>query len=269
MKKYSLEILPKQVSNISKLNTDFFADVYITHIPGSSLDDLVSAASTILDAGFNPIPHIPARSFPSANVLKNTLTTLKRIGVKDLLTIGGSIKSPEGPYDSTISMYRSGVFDQLEFEQLRIAGHPEGNPDDSTPLKSLEGKLTWLRDNAISTAIVTQFCFSHEITNRWISHIKNILEKLFITDVEIHIGVAGPAKITTLIKYAKLCGVSASAEFLKKQGLDLAKVVKLSPSKIIDQLNGHDQIHFFPFGGLEEVSSWISEQISSTEGAEL
>ena len=48
MKKFSIEILPKQKSKIAELNPEFFEDVYITHIPGSSLEDLIDTAVEVI-----------------------------------------------------------------------------------------------------------------------------------------------------------------------------------------------------------------------------
>ena len=68
--------------------------------------------------------------------------------------------------------------------------------------------------------------------------------------------MAGPSKITTLMKYAKVCGVNASASFLKKQGFDITKLIKHSPDDILNKLNNYDAIHFFPFGGIKELNLW-------------
>jgi len=261
MKKFSIEILPKQKSKIVELNPQFFEDVYITHIPGSSLEDLIDTAKEVIIHGFNPVPHIPARSITDESLLNKTLKNLKEIGVKDLLTIGGSVKNKVGEFDSTIDMFKTGVLNNIVFRSVRIAGHPEGNPDDKNSKESLKNKLIWLKKNKYSTSIVTQFCLSPEITNTWINETKDLIQEFGRDDTKIIIGVAGPSKITTLIKYAKVCGVSSSANFLIKQGLDITKLIKHSPTELIKKLDGFDSLHFFPFGGIKELDNWLLNQV--------
>ena len=62
--KFSLEIIPKQVEKIKDLPKDIVDDIYITYIPGASPQDIINASETILNYGFTPIPHCPARTIP-------------------------------------------------------------------------------------------------------------------------------------------------------------------------------------------------------------
>ena len=45
-----------------------------------------------------------------------------------------------------------------------------------------------------------------------------------------------------------------------KQGLDLTKLIKHSPTDLIKKLDGFDSLHFFPFGGIKELDDWLSKQ---------
>ena len=254
MKKFSIEILPKQKDKISQINKDYFNDVYVTHIPGSPAVDLVETSIAVLENNLNPVPHIPARSMVSENELDYLLNNLNHANVKDLLLIGGSAKDVVGPYESTSQLIKSGILEKYEFENIRIAGHPEGNPDDKNSKESLVEKLELL-NNKYKISIVTQFSLSSTITNNWINETRSLFKNK-IKNVEIIIGLAGPSKITTLLKYAKVCGVNASASFLKKQGLDITKLIKHSPEKILNELKNYDGIHFFPFGGINELNLW-------------
>ena len=258
MKKFSVEILPRQKSKIYDLPNEYFKDIYITHIPGSPADELIQTSELVLKEGFNPVPHIPARSFRSHEDAFDLLNSLKDTGVKTLLTIGGSTKKTSGSFLSTMDMYQSGVLNTLNFDEIRIAGHPEGNPDDTNSALSLLNKLRWLNNLKVKISIVTQFCLSYEITNRWIIETNNLIKDNKF-NAELNIGIAGPAKITTLIKYAKVCGVSASKNFLMKQGFDVAKILKLDPNSIINHLKGYNNLHFFPFGGIHELTKWVKE----------
>ena len=86
----------------------------------------------------------------------------------------------------------------------------------------------------------------------------------------MHLGVAGPAKITTLIKYAAMCGVGNSISFLKKNALSLtALATSHSPEGVVGPIEQHvlanpasviKQIHIFPFGGLKKSSEWLVDR---------
>ena len=89
-------------------------------------------------------------------------------------------------------------------------------------------------------------------------------------DLPVHLGVAGPAKITTLIKYAAMCGVGNSISFLKKNALSLtALATSHSPEGVVGPIEQHaianpasaiKQIHIFPFGGLKKSSEWLVDR---------
>ncbi|MDG1177479.1 MAG: methylenetetrahydrofolate reductase, partial [SAR324 cluster bacterium] len=76
----------------------------------------------------------------------------------------------------------------------------------------------------------------------------------------IHLGIPGPSNLKTLMRFAKVCGVKASTTVLRKQGLNLSKLMFVKkPDKIIEELRGYDQLHLFPFGGIERSSAWLTE----------
>ena len=82
--------------------------------------------------------------------------------------------------------------------------------------------------------------------------LKSISDKYF----DLHVGIAGPAKILTLIKYAKICGVSATYIIAKNKNIGLRNLIKHNPTEIIDELKYYDNLHFFPFGGIKELINW-------------
>ena len=59
----SLEIVPKQMERIKLLPENLFKDIYIAFIPGDSIDNIVSTCEFILDCGYIPVPHVPARKY--------------------------------------------------------------------------------------------------------------------------------------------------------------------------------------------------------------
>ena len=64
-------------------------------------------------------------------------------------------------------------------------------------------------------AITTQFCFDADVVINWADKIKT--EGI---DIPIHIGIAGPAKLQTLIKFSVECGIGASMKVLTNRAKD-------------------------------------------------
>ena len=60
--------------------------------------------------------------------------------------------------------------------------------------------------------IVTQFCFDAQAILHWIGRLRE-----FGIEHPVRIGLAGPTNLATLLRYAKRCGVRASAQGLARQ----------------------------------------------------
>jgi methylenetetrahydrofolate reductase (NADPH) len=118
-------------------------------------------------------------------------------------------------------------------------------------------------------AIATQFCFEAKPVIDW----ANDLAANGIT-LPIHIGVAGPAKLQTLIKFSIACGVGASLRVLQRRAKDLTKLLlPFSPNKFLAELAAHkaqnpqlniSHVHFFPLGGIKTNAKWAIENGGSS-----
>jgi methylenetetrahydrofolate reductase (NADPH) len=89
-------------------------------------------------------------------------------------------------------------------------------------------------------------------------------------DLPIHPGVPGPATIKTLVKYAAMCGVGNSARFIRKQALNVTRLLSVSaPDEFVDQLAtlhfdkaelGIASPHLYPFGGFDKLTAWLASK---------
>ena len=85
----------------------------------------------------------------------------------------------------------------------------------------------------------------------------------------VHIGIAGPAKLQTLIKFAIACGVGASLRVLQKRAMDVTKLLlPYEPTEVLNELAAHkaknpgfgiEQVHFFPLGGIKTNAQWVTD----------
>ena len=251
---WSMEILPQNISEVS-LIPEFVNEVYITMIPGANCRDTIEAANVIQTEGKQAIPHIAARSFSGPEVLEICLSGLQDAGIKRVLLIGGGLTEPTGEYASVMDLLKTGLFAEYGINSFDFAGHPEGNPDDPKSEYHMLEKLQWTKEREFSSRIVTQWSLDAKKTNNWISDLR---EKGVSNP--IHIGVPGPSTVKSLIRFAKVCGVKASTQVLRKQGLNISKLMFVNkPDKIISELSGYDQLHLYPFGGIAKSAAWLIE----------
>ena len=270
---FSVEVTPKAASKIENFE-DYVPSgtlIYIAHIEGTPIDEMVATAKKINDQGFCPMPHFPARIIKDKKVLNDWILRYRNeANVSNALLIAGGANKPYGEYDSSIQLIESELFDKANFSNLHIAGHPEGSldidPDGST--KNVDHALSWKNEYSKRTdakmAITTQFSFDADAVISWANSVK-----ASGVDIPIHIGIAGPAKLQTLLRYSLECGVGASIKIIQKRAKDLTKLLlPYKPTTIISQLAEYkdknpdfniEKVHFFPLGGVKQVSDFVKE----------
>lgn len=270
----SIEVSPKQ-ANESAAIVGLFPEatrVYITDIGTDTTDYLVSAAKRVADLGYRPVPHFASRRMLNQDILDDRLARMvNEADVSDVLVIGGGLDRHVGEFDSTMSLLETGLFERHGIREMGVAGHPEGSPDfsEDVAMEALHLKQAFAEKTGIQLRIVTQFGFDSARFIDWSEE----LRASGIT-MPVHLGVAGPAKVTTLIKFAAMCGVGASLGFLKKRGSAMATMIKgFDPNEIVDPIEAHwqssensliKQVHVFPFGGVKKSTSWLQERGSWT-----
>ena len=104
--------------------------MFIALIDAAELHGQIDAVAALREAGFNPIPHIPARFVRDEDDLSAALDAFADAGgVTDVLALGGGAPQPIGKYHAAIQMLETGAFQKAGIKRIGIAGHPEGNPD--------------------------------------------------------------------------------------------------------------------------------------------
>ena len=273
---YSIEVTPRSANKI-----ECFADVlpentrvYIAQINIDDIPEMIVTAKRLKDEGFKVMPHFPARMIKNHAVLNDLISMYQNeAGVDEALLLAGGLPSPAGDYNSSMQLIESGLFDKAGFKRLHVAGHPEGNkdidPDGSN--KNVSEALSWKQEFSnrtdASMAITTQFCFDANVVKKWADTIKDSG-----IDLPIHIGIAGPAKLQTLLKFSIECGVGASMKVLTKRARDITKLLlPYKPTQILSDLANYsaqdssfniEQVHFFPLGGVKRAAEFV-EKFSS------
>ena len=236
---FSLEIGPHtDLENLPPVN-----EVYITLLPGGNYKETAEKAGSLVKKGFNPVPHFPARSIENEAQLKEYVSRCKDLGVKQTLVIGGS-REPVGDFESSIQLLETGYFDGMK---IGIAGHPEGSPD--------------ISDSDLKKAMKDKKPYADYIVTQWLLDPQPIIDFISKQSVPVHVGITGPLKITSLIKFANIVGAKNSLNFLKSnfsKALDLLK--PKDPNDLIGKVKKFtNNFHIYTFGGLKETNKWLKE----------
>jgi methylenetetrahydrofolate reductase (NADPH) len=263
---FSIETTPKQAQKVESFAAVLprGSRVFIAFIPGELPDAIVALAERLVAEGMVPVPHIPARNLASLAAFEHYAGALYTAGARQALMLAGGAAEPAGNLQSSLELLDSGVMEGLGFEQLFVAGHPEGSPDiDARGLATaLAAKNAFATRTGIPLTIVTQFGFDGAGMLAWAKAIGEAGNRL-----PIRIGIAGPASLGSLVKYAKMCGVNASMGMLAKSGGKLFQLVgQATPDRlIIDLATRRDgwaalirDVHFYPFGGFAKTAEWAS-----------
>ena len=237
--KFSLEITMKtDLSVLPKVQ-----DVYITMLPGNDFRDVAYKAKELVQNGFNPVPHFPARSIKNLNELKDYVSMCKDFGVKQALVIGGSAE-PIGDYHCSLQILESGLF---EGWKIGIAGHPDGSPD--------------ISDSDLEKAMKDKKPFADYIVTQWLLDSQSIAKFISKQTLPVHVGITGPLKISSLLKFASIVGAKNSLNFLKSNATKAVDLLRpKDPNDLIENLNKlTENFHIYTFGGLKETNKWLEE----------
>jgi methylenetetrahydrofolate reductase (NADPH) len=273
---FSIEVHPGDSKALDAAREHLSAgtEVFLTWIPGVSPMDLVGAATKLRRVGLVPVPHVGARHLESSTQLEQFAARLAgEAGVDRILLIGGDRAKPAGPYDSSLAVMHTEIFQTMGITRMAIAGFPEGNPNinDVTLDEALRAKVNFAVTADLQLSIVTQFCFTAYPIVAW-------LQRIRAQGIEnpVRIGLAGPASVPTLVRYAVRCGIGNSLHVLTEHPSFAKLLTESGPAPIIRDVAACDGagkngnlplgiagLHFFVFGGFRKTVDWINAQRSN------
>jgi methylenetetrahydrofolate reductase (NADPH) len=269
---YSIELNPGDSKTVEAAaeRLDPGTEVSLAWIPGSNPMNMVAPAARLKRAGHLPMPHVGARHLESGAQLQRLAGCLKDIGVDRVLIIGGDRAKPAGPYDSSLAVMQAGAFQSVGISRMAIGGFPEGNPHIPEKVldEALEAKVSFARNEGLRLSIITQFCFKSEPVIEWVRGVR-----ARDIDIPVRVGLAGPASLLTLMRYALRCGIGNSLRVLTENPSFAKILVERGPEPIIQGLaaslaDGDGRqlsitgLHFYVFGGFRKTMDWINAERS-------
>ena len=270
----SIEVMPRTLAKIDDMAPLMApgSRVYIAHIEGTPFEDMLAAAKRLAADGFEVMPHFPARIVADSRELEEWIKAYAgEAGVAQALVLAGGVAKPLGAFHSSMQLLETGLFEKHGYRRLHVAGHPEGNADIDPKggTAEVDAAVRWKQDYARQTgtemALATQFAFDAAPVIAW-------AERLAADGVTlpIHVGIAGPAKLQTLIKFAIACGVGPSLGVLQRRAKDLTKLLRpFEPTEVATALAAYkadhpesliERLHIFPLGGIRTSSDWVASQ---------
>jgi len=237
--------------------------VFVNH-PGSvTHHDIVAACARLRDAGFEPVPHIAVRRLASFTQASDFLQrAVGQAQVRAALIIGGDPDHPVGPFPDSHDFLASGLVERHGLRAVAFAGYPEGHPRIAarTLDEALRAKVALARRQGLDVSLVTQFGFDAAPILRWIEALR---AQHVICPVRV--GIAGPATVATLAKFAVRCGIGESLRALARGYTAFARILaEAGPDALVDALvDGEDRdfpidgLHVFTFGGVRRAAAWM------------
>jgi methylenetetrahydrofolate reductase (NADPH) len=269
---YSIETTPNVYAKYGKFSdlVSVKNSIYVTYLPDEDSNRVINTSKKLHDEGFDVIPHLPARTLKNHLDLEKFIGSLSEIaGCKKILVIGGGGKQV-GNISSSLDVLKTELLSKYNFNEVGLAGHPEGNPDisESELDKAIIEKNAFAKNSDFVLYLATQFFFEASSFKRWEKKLDSLSNQL-----EIHAGIPGPATLKTLVSYAASCGIGNSIRFLSKQAMNITKLATTrTPDKLIADLADYKEsnpntklskLHFYAFGGIKKTSEWLHDIYNS------
>jgi methylenetetrahydrofolate reductase (NADPH) len=243
----------------------------VSFLPRQNWQDTQAAARAVRAAGFEPVPHIPVRRVSDAATLERNLAQLVADSqVRELLLISGDYPQARGPFSTVLQVMQSGALARHGIGKLSVAGHPEGHPAVVAEVirRAELDKAALGAEQGLDLALVTQVVFEHAPFLAWAAALRaNGVRARLVA------GLAGPASVATLFKFAVRCGAGPSIRALGVRPGSLARLLgDRGPEDVVRGLAtaqaagiaGCSGIHLFCFGGFLRSAEWLHKVASGS-----
>ncbi len=256
------------------------ADAVLAHVPTTvpltvtvtearGMEPTLALAERLLRHGYRVAPHLAARHFIDQHHLADVVARLAAAGARSVFVIGGDSPEPTGTFPDAYALLRAMQAVGHPFEEIGIAGYPEGHALISQGAIDLALK----QKAPLATHIVTQICFDAVTTSSWAARVAACG-----VDLPVQVGLPGPVRRQRLVRIAARLGLGQSARFLQKQQsllwrflvpggyhpTRLAKQLGVAVTRTSTNIQG---LHIFTFNELARTEIWRRELLSSVSEA--
>jgi len=261
----SIEVIPSSAGKIASFGDHMPAGarVFIPYLPRAGFADCIPLATRLRSEGMEPVPHIAGRRLRSRAELTDTLAELRaRANIRKVLVIAGDPEEPAGPFENAMAVLETGILEENGIETIFVGGQPEGIPGVSWDAvnDALDWKYAYAKQSPAEFRLVTQFVLDPDNLMTW----RRALAERGI-ELPLHVGLAGPTSMKTLLKFAGLTGAKASFRAMRKYGVKLARLSDTAtPDDLVWRLAGDISgipvhgLHVYTFGGFMQAVEWLN-----------
>jgi methylenetetrahydrofolate reductase (NADPH) len=125
---FSIEVMPRTAAKVEDFKALLPAGtrVYIAHIEGTPIEDMVATAKRLHEDDFPVMPHIPARIIKDKATLEDWIKRYQgEAGVVQALLLAGGVDKPYGEFEhSSMQLMETGLFDQVWLQTPACRGPP-------------------------------------------------------------------------------------------------------------------------------------------------
>lgn len=231
----------------------------VTASPAHGVDRTVEVAGRLSGMGFRVVPHLSARLVEDRDHVAKIVARLGEHDIREVFLVGGDRTEPLGEIRDSVELLEALDAEGLPFEEVGIAGYPEGHP--TIPDEALTAAL-WAKQSR-ATYIASQMCFDTDAIRAWADR----LRRDGIT-LPIEVGVPGAVSMSKLMRIGAKVGVGKSLGFLRSnRGLAKAMLgsggtytpdtlmAELAPA-LADPSNGIKGFHIYTFNEVERTEQW-------------
>ncbi|MFG2076223.1 methylenetetrahydrofolate reductase [Nonomuraea maritima] len=259
LRRISYEVVPLRRTEQDVLeHVPVTVPLTVTVTGARGLDPTLDLAGRLAGHGYAVAPHLPARQFLDQAHVGDVVARLREAGVRSVFVIGGDAPRPAGRFADAYALLRAMEDARHPFEQVGIAGYPEGHPSVTKQALGLALK----QKAPLATHVITQICFDAGVTAGWAAGLAAAGVGL-----PVHAGIPGPVSRQKLVRVTAGIGLGQSARFLRKQqsllwrllvpgGYDptaLARRLGVAARRTGGNVRG---LHVFTFGELSGTERW-------------
>jgi methylenetetrahydrofolate reductase (NADPH) len=266
LRNVSYEVVPlgsAEQAVLAAVPTSIPLTVTVTEARG--MEATLRLAERLASHGYRVAPHLAARQFIDRNHVADVVDRLRAAGVRSAFVIAGDSSSPRGAYPDAYSLLQAMRSVGHSFEDVGIAGYPEGHPGISPDALDLALK----QKAPMANRIISQICFDAAATSAWASRIAD-----FGVGLPVHVGVPGPVNRQKLVRISAGLGLGQSARFLSKQqsllwrlllpgGYHPTRLAKRLGSAVSRTTTNIEGLHIFTFNELAKTELWRRELLGS------
>jgi methylenetetrahydrofolate reductase (NADPH) len=238
----------------------------VTVTEGRGMEATLRLTERLLAHGYRVAPHLAARLFADQQHVDDVVARLRAAGARSVFVIGGDAARPVGRFPDAYALLQA---IGGSFEEIGIAGYPEGHPAITPDAADLALK----QKAPLATRVITQICFDAMTTSSWAQRVA-----AFGVGLPVSVGLPGPVGRAKLIRISASLGLGPSARFLRKQqsllwrfllpgGYDPTRLARRLGTAVTTTNNNIQGLHVFTFNELAGTEAWRRTLLSSVSEA--